>query len=327
MATAMGKGINLGATFEMDMNSRSADRIHALFSSYKAKGFHSVRIPVTWSVNAQGWSRLRDATFMAQLDDAIRYAVSIGLIVLINTHHEHWLYSSYTGTSEQNGVFWTLWKDIATRYKDIPQNKLVFQILNEPQGRFGAYKDGTDPQSKACKDLTKLINRTGYDGVRFVDKTRVVAFMPTNMGNCFQVPACYPTASDLPMPGDKYLMMTFHSYDPFTWCGQDGSDHQYASQAHPYTALRADIDKRTKMIADWKHKMPAELGAVMTEFGIGRRNTPDLNNALIREHLRYTAASMANAGCGVMLWVDNGWFKVMQEPTYIYGLADAMLGH
>lgn len=334
MARAMRRCINLGGTFEMKLRSRAPQRTHALLKSYKDKGFQSVRIPVTWDLTIQGASRLQDATFMQQLDGAINYAIAQGLIVLINCHHEHWWNEHYTGSKEQNDAFWAHWRALAAHYKDIPQDKLVFQILNEPQGKaFGASKDNVSPDSRDCIARTRLINKTGYDGVRFVDKTRVVAVMPNNMGNVWRLGPCFPTLETLVGPvNDDYLLVTSHSYDAFTFAGQDGSDREYTSQAHPYSALRADIDKRASMIAKWRSAMPANVGFVLTECGIGRRRTSDLNTGIVREYMRHTATSMLNIGAGVALWTDGGWFYTHDEPTatgyvrYVYGLVDAFLG-
>lgn len=336
MAQLMGRGVNLGQCFDNNQNSRSPTVVRPILDAIKKEGFQTVRIPVTWWPESKDRCMLDDSTFMSQLDNAIYYAISLNLIVLLNTHHEDWLNNGYTGAKEQNDKFWAHWRGIATRYKNIPQNKLIFQILNEPHGSsFGTQQLG-NCNDQRCLELTRLINKTGFDGVRYVDEDRIVAVMPNNLGNCYRCNPVYESKNMLPGYGnDKYLMFTCHTYDTFNFCGQDGNVNMYTSTSDPVGTLHKEVDARLQMVKDWQNKMggPDVIGVAFTEYGIGRTKTENLNNYLVREHFKYTAMRARALGFGIIVWSDCGWFKLYDLVTvngkttvnWIYGLKDAIL--
>ena len=67
--------------------------------------------------------------------------------------------------------------------------------------------------------MQKAIRGTGGDNV-----TRVIAVAPNGQGNQSMLDKVYPGPADLPGGGqDPYLMVTVHTYDPWNFCGQDGT--------------------------------------------------------------------------------------------------------
>lgn len=325
----MQRGINIGQCFEARQNSREPTHVRALLKSFKDAGFDSVRIPVTWWGSDHKTCNLNDTTFMSQLDNAIHYAVSLGLVVVINTHHEKWIDEEYEGLQWQNDIFWAHWKKLAERYKSIPQDKLILQVKNEPKIIFGSSAHETNPDDPNRLELTRLLNKTGYDGVRSVDKTRIIAIMPNNMANIYRCSPNYPTKDSLPRNGnDPYLIMSCHSYDGWSLCGQTGSVNGMTSQK-----LRQDIDKRFDMVQAWQKKMDNGIGVLITECGIGRLKKSDLDHNIIREYYKETGRRAREAGFGVMIWCDgtNSWFTTYdynlntKRLTWIYGLKDAFI--
>lgn len=157
-------------------------------------------------------------------------------------------------------------------------------------------------------------------------------------GNIYRLGATYPNKTALPGAGnDQYLMVTAHSYNNFSYCGQDGSLAEYKSQPNPVAALRADIDARVTMVKNWHTQIggSAVVGFALTEMGIGRKNSSDLNNDLIREHIKYTCNKYRDNGYGVYIWTDGayGWFRLYNLSTvngvlsvnWIYSLKEAFL--
>lgn len=343
MAKLVGRSINLGQRFEATQNSRDPSKVRPILDAMKREGFQAVRIPITFWADTPETCQLNNATFMGQVDNAINYAVSIGLIVMINCHHEHWLYDTYTGTQEQNSMVWKHWKALAARYRHIPQNKLIFQTINEPQGKaFGSSAHGFDPNDPRRIELTRLINKCSYDGIRAFEKennlqpTRIVAVTVNNMGNCYKCNTVYPSAADLPGGGSsKYMVLTVHSYDDFRFCGQDGNVSFYTGSPNAVSELRNDIDKRLQMLTDWQQRIGTEIGIIISEYGVGRRTTSDLNHDLIREYFRYTARRAVERGFGTFAWTDSGtgssWFALFKQDsttgqvTWLYSLKDAIM--
>ena len=115
-AAAMGKGVNIGQTFETTQNERSLAAVSAKIDAYYAKGFRNVRIPITWTEPVGGDLLVgsatvgdvnRSSTRLAVIKQVVDYALGkSGLYVVINAHHETGL-----KTNSRAAVLESLWAD------------------------------------------------------------------------------------------------------------------------------------------------------------------------------------------------------------------------
>ena len=168
IVTRMGTGVNIGNTFDLNFRDTSPIAFKRIVDSYKNMGIQHLRIPVTWMdgyggdhlANDSGNVNFEHPRFK-ELQTNIDYAISEDMFVTVNTHHEHWLFDSYDGSDEINAVFNTLWTDIATHFKEYPQ-QLIFEVLNEPQGNFGEWGGSVTPSDARGIALTRQINEVGY---------------------------------------------------------------------------------------------------------------------------------------------------------------------
>src|SRR6266550_3368227 len=89
---AMQPSWNLGNTMDAIPDETSWGNplvTKALFDTLRANGFHSVRIPVTWSGHQLATAPYTiDPTFLSRLRQVIDWALSDGLYVEINVHHD-----------------------------------------------------------------------------------------------------------------------------------------------------------------------------------------------------------------------------------------------
>ncbi|KAG5186322.1 glycoside hydrolase superfamily [Tribonema minus] len=323
----IGIGVNLGQTFESKMNSRQPAQVRPWLLGIRQKGFGHVRIPVTWYPGNSHACQLNDALFMQCLDNSIEYAVKIGLAVILNTHHEDWIIDGYDGSDLYNVKFKKLWTQIATRYKRYPQNKLIFEVLNEPSGKFGKPDESAD--SSECIALTRLINLVGLEAIRAVDSTRIVLVQPNAMGNVWSVPKVYPSKDTLPGSGaDKYLGVQFHTYDHYKFCLQAGSNEYYKS----LNELRADIQKRVEMIKKWHVTIGGNdvVALHLGEFGVGRLDQRQRDADIVKAYYRLTSLLYRQKGICVTAWSDGGWFNVASLDSrgtvqFPFGLADMVI--
>lgn len=331
IAAAMGKGINMGSTYECDSQSRDSWRTGRLLRRWRAAGFANVRIPVTWyGKSATGPSKLSDAKFMSQLNWTVDEAIRLGFVVSINAHFEDWLFDAFDDSEAMRGKFWKLWKDIAVAFARIPADKLVLELLNEPHGVFGDYNGGAKPDDPRALALTRTIYKVGRDGVRSASKTRIVAVSTNAMGNVGQLWDVYPTAAQLPGGGDDdRLLMHVHSYDPWMVCGQDGNLSRYSSAPDPYGAFKKDLDAVVAAMKSWRAAVgvPVHLG----EYGIGRMKAEERDHDLVRYYYRRLTSLARAEGFPCTVWCDstNGWFCLtgikgegVDEP---FGLVKAVL--
>lgn len=226
---SMKTGFNLGNTFEYSLQNTDPSTIFPIIDLYKNAGMKHIRIPVTWMdgfagntlADNEGNINFSHPRFL-QLKTVIDYAIAKNMFVIINAHHEYWLYNQYDGSEVYNEAFSNLWKGIATHFKTYP-HLLIFEVLNEPQGVFGDWSGGIHPLDANALALTRQINKIGYDAIRAtggLNQHRVVMASTNAMGNHFQLDDVYPNLESLPGNGlDQYLAFQVHTYDPWEFCG------------------------------------------------------------------------------------------------------------
>lgn len=309
---AMGTGFNLGNTFDLKIRPTETAEIEKVLRLYKTAGMGHVRIPVTWMDGFDG-DHLADNAGnikashprLQQLDAAIDKALGMGYVVVINTHHEHWLKKPYDGSEKFNKPFANLWKQIATRYAKKSPN-LVFEVLNEPEGAMGDWSGAVKPFDPKAIAYTRQINEIGYKSIRSTggaNSTRVVMVSPNGQGNHSMLDEIYPTSSLLPGGGkDRHLVATVHTYDPWDFCGQDGR-----MEAKPTMDSVAQTIKNTATHA-------AKLGIAVNygEFGVGRRErTNERDSDIVRGYYRTVRKTTLALGMSNTAWDDAGWFGLV----------------
>mmetsp|Transcript_10332 Transcript_10332/g.32757 ORF Transcript_10332/g.32757 Transcript_10332/m.32757 type:complete len:499 (+) Transcript_10332:126-1622(+) len=314
---AMGVGINFGQRFDHKANSYWANDYKAYIDSFAAAGFKHVRIPVTWGDHM--WARGEQVNRMT---DAVKHALSKGLWVMINTHHEFWLKDNYEGDQWLNDKFWKLWTDIATHFKDF-SSKLVFEVLNEPEHKFGdhpaKFRKFDDPWGI---QLTRKINKLGYDAIRKISPKRVVFISPNAQGNVWVLRNVYGGKHDLPDGGtDKYLGVTIHTYDPSTCClpfSDNGKCYEQKGQGKLPAVPWDDLQQWSKSTG-----IPIHLG----EYGIGRRHGREFRGHQIVKDYYWAATSEAlKRGWSPCVWEDGGDFQLADGPyNWVYGLKDVII--
>lgn len=315
---AMGPGFNLGNTFDNGGNPTSITSIKSIIDIYAAAGMKHVRIPVSWIQSVNG-STLANTTTgkvdfthsrFLELKAAIDYALGKGLYVVINSHHEHWLKDNYDGSATFNNKFSALWTDIATYYKSY-SNKLIFDILNEPEGTMGQWgaKAGFSfplPTNAAAISLTRQINKVGYDAIRATggaNLTRIIMVEPNGQGNQGQIDDVYPTKAELPGLGnDKYLVIQVHTYDPWAFCGETGTDSAYPGASSVATGINK-VALHSALIG-----VPINYG----EFGVGRTSAAR-NTAIVYEYYRTVKVACLANNMSFSVWDDRGWFALISS--------------
>lgn len=334
---AMGVGINLGNTFDYPVHPTDAASAKAQVSRYAEAGFTNVRIPATWNdlfpesmIDGDGRIRVDNARFLG-FEAAVDHALDLGLYVIINMHHEKWLKHHFAGADTQEGrLFVAAWESIAAHFAD-RSHRLMFEVINEPEGTQGDWVGEVHPRDPAALALTRELNQLGYDAIRGVpgNEKRIVLVAPNAMGNQGLIADVYPDPSSLPGEGrDAYLMATLHTYDPWTFCGQDGSHDVYLSQADPAGAMQRDIDGMVAAIAAWAETMP--VGVHWGEYGIGRHDQTQRDHDLTRLYYRHLTRRLQSHGWGTSVWDDRGWFAVSsngatEAERWPFGIKDALL--
>ena len=245
----IGRGINLGNALEAPNEGEWGIRLEAeYFGEAKEAGFDSVRIPIRWSSHAATEAPFAiDPEFFERVDWAIDQAISRELTAIINFHHYEALYED---PAAEHDRFLALWEQVAQRYRDRPE-PLIFEVLNEPHGNLGAEQwNALIPEALGVirasnPERTVIVGPAEWNGIRGLD------------------------ALELP-EGDRRLIVTVHSYDPFPFTHQgaewvDDSDRWLGTRWTGTTEERAAITDRFDRAAAWgrQHDRPLFLG----EFG------------------------------------------------------------
>jgi len=314
----MGRGINLGNVYDYDSgNDDSFEASSTIIDLFADRGFRNVRIPVTWGDAFNASSKLT-----AVVTDVVQYALSKGLYVVLNTHHERWLKDQYNNSAYYNDRFTALWTGIATHFANASK-RLIFEILNEPDGAMGGWgPEDANPYENASLALTRAANEVGYWAVRNVSQERIILLMPNGMGNQDLVRHVYPTRSSLPGQGsDPYLGVTVHTYDPWEFCGETGQNSQFSSAF----AMQNFMRKVYEGLADWFYdvQIPLHIG----EYGLGRIGnfTEQRDTDMARTYYKYVTNVFALNGWPSTVWGDQGWFGIVSNFTFVNGLAGAVL--
>jgi endoglucanase len=216
VVAAMQPSTNIGNTLDAipDETSWGNPAItKALFDTLKAQGFHSVRIPVTWSNHQSTTAPYTiDATFLARVKQVVDWAIADGLYVDLNVHHDSWQWLAAMPTDHDNVLarFNATWTQIATEFKDAP-SKLLFESVNEP-----SFTDVTDAQKITLLDELNTSFHSVVRGTGGRNATRML-ILPTV--------GCTPSqsfmdalAATMASFNDTNLIATVHFYSfwPFS---------------------------------------------------------------------------------------------------------------
>lgn len=319
---AMGTGFNLGNTFDNGINATSITSIKSIIDLYVAAGMKHVRIPVSWAQSVGGTTLANTSTGKVdfthtrflELKAAIDYALSKNLYVVLNTHHEHWLKDYYDGSATYNNKFAAIWTDIATYFKSYSK-KLIFDVLNEPEGTMGQWGAEAGfsfpiPTTSTAISLTRQINKVGYDAIRATgggNTTRIIMVEPNGQGNQGMIDEVYPTKAELPGLGnDKYLAIQVHTYDPWSFCGETGADSAYPGATSVVAAV-TKVATHSALIG-----VPINYG----EFGVGRTSAAR-NTTVVYEYYNVMRKAMIANNMSATVWDDRGWFGLISSTDKI----------
>lgn len=268
----------------------------------KEGGFDFVRIVLQSFGHMDAQNRL-DPQWLDTLDTLVKAATAEKLTVILDEHDFDLCSIDPVRCEPKLTAFW---QQIGERYRTAPDT-VLFELLNEPHGKLDAATwNGL---------LTRLI-----PVVRATNPGRTLVIGPTRWNNLGELPNLV-----LP-PGDRNIVVTFHSYEPFHFTHQGAP---WVSEATdwkdvPFTAadvaqMKSDYDT----VANWSktNDRPILLG----EFGAyDRSGTPIADRA----HYTGTARREAEAhGFAWAFWQFDGDFIVfdIDRDTWVTPIHDALV--
>ncbi|WP_328869275.1 cellulase family glycosylhydrolase [Streptomyces sp. NBC_00287] len=158
---AMQPGWNMGNTYDAIPDETSWGNppvTQALLKKVKSQGFKSIRLPVTWGIH-QGPAPAYtiDAAWMAKVKQVVDWAQAEGLYVLLNMHHDSWMWVNQLSTDHDTVLarYNAIWTQIAATFRDT-SSRVVFESVNEPT--FSG-TSGDDENYRLLKELNSEFHR------------------------------------------------------------------------------------------------------------------------------------------------------------------------
>ena len=231
------------------------------FKMIKEAGFSSVRINLHPFSNMDSEYKI-NPNWLETLDWAVKNAVEADLMVILDMHEYNAMAADPVAKKD---MFLSVWKQLAPRYKDQPQN-VIFEILNEPN-------------RKLTPELWNSFMIDAIDIIRATNPNRTLIIGPANWNGI-------ETLNTLLLPeNDRNIIVTVHFYHPmkFTHQGASWSKENAKLSGITWEGTKEEkelIDSRLKVAAEWSkaHNRPIFLG----EFG-------SYDKAPMESRARYTA--------------------------------------
>lgn len=234
MNARLGRGINLGNCLEGPNEGSWGCTIEQRYmDSIKSAGFQSVRIPVRWSNKTMQGAI--DPSFKSRVLEVVQWANAAGLVAIVDIHHfdELTKKESPYDLESQKLLFYSIWNEVSTLLKDIPDNMLVLELLNEPTDRVTP-----DIHNELVANVIPMIRQT--------NPTRTLMVGLTSFGK-------WNGAKDLRIPdNENNIIMTFHYYDPmgFTHQGTNFGTAYPLGVGWGSNQEKVDMGKFFKRVAD-----------------------------------------------------------------------------
>lgn len=258
---ALGRGINLGNLLDAPYEGAWGVQMKPEdFSRLASRGFQSVRIPIRWDGRGDsadhGFDRaLRtppytvEERFFRRVDSAVAWARRSRLPLVLNDHHHDSLFAHY---EREVPRFLAIWKQVAERYKDLPEDSVAFEVLNEPVGQV-------------TPERWNVLLDTALKVIRKSNPTRPVLIGTANWGGPDQL-------GNLVLPADTSLILSVHDYEPKAFVYQGAS---WISPRLPTGVAwgsywdRRDARLKVEAIARFaaEHDLPVNIGEFGTTYG------------------------------------------------------------
>ncbi len=290
----VGACMNIGNTLEPPRESAwggqpvTADD----FARIKKAGFQTIRLPVRWHNKSSATPpHAIDPVWMDRVAAAVDQALAAGLNVILNSHHFDPIHDDPAGVSRWHGA---VWEQISARFVGYPENKLWFELENEPHKKFD--------NSNLLQTLAPA-----YQAVRSRHPTRPVIYGGGNWSGI-------DSLATLPLPEDANVYPTFHYYEPFDYTHQ-GADwvepappkpgRRYGTQADA-ARLKADLAKiETYAARTGKVPFMGETGAYDLHSPTGERAA----------YARAVHDAFAPTGMGMCLWGYANTFPIWDRKS------------
>ena len=252
--TSWGNGWNLGNTFDaktdgskenLGLSTETSWRMprttEEMIKAVAAKGFKTIRIPVSYHNHIKDSSCTIDEKWLERIKTIVDWSLASGMNAIINIHHDNMsdaqMKANYgfcvpensASLKEQSIEYITaVWKQVATYFKDYG-DMLVFEVLNEPRAVGTKYEwsepSGYSSKVAAANKIIMEYEKAALDAIRSTGGNNASRFV--------MIPpyaAAPHMLSGWSLPEDSAsgkLIVSLHAYTPYDFCM--GNDDKFTS--------------------------------------------------------------------------------------------------
>lgn len=311
-----GRNASLGTGTETNWGMPQTTQ--AMIAGIKAKGFSSIRIPISWHDHIDSKYTI-DASWMNRVKTVVDWAIAEGLYVIINVHHDnitpayctdkcHLGYSPASSCiSESKRYLYNVWCQIALAFNNGYNERLIFETINEPRLPGDTHEWNWEASCSTCQDAAKCVNElnqlcleairesSGNNAKRLVMVPAYVAAPGSALNSAFKMP------SD--SAGSGRLALSVHMYSPYDFAMKDPGDTTFTS------AHKGDLDYwfgqlNTNFVAKG---IPVVIG----EMGATNKKNDDQRKAWFEYYL----GIVKECHMAALLW-DNGKWEVPASGSF-----------
>lgn len=263
----------------------------AMIDALKAKGFKTVRIPVTWNKHMGGAPNYTvDGAWMDRVETIANYVLRDSMYAIINTHHDEWVTltaSNQAAVAERIGKLWT---QIANRFKDY-SDYLVFETFNEPRQSVNEWNGGT-PEARA---ILNAYHQTAVNAIRATGGNNATRFIMICGHAATPTTECV-SGIVIPNNNDPRCIVSLHTYYPQEFSfPENSSAASWGSSTDQANVIR-ELDRE-------KNDVSTKGGgtAVIGEWASAHKNNLSARVA----HAEFYAREARSRGM-LPVWWDNG---------------------
>ena len=292
----------------------------ATFDGVKAKGFGSVRIPISWlKMIGPAPDYKIDETWINRVYEVVGYAHNAGLKVIINMHHDenHGVSNTYQWQDVKNAAnnaelnkqikekIKGAWTNIANKFKDCGDDWLMMEGFNEiNDGGWGWSEDFKKNPQKQCNILNEW-NQVFVDAVRATGGNNATRWLgvPSYCAN-----PDFTKYMTIPNDAAKKVAVAVHFYDPSDYTI---GETQYSDWGHTGAvgkkASGGDEDHVKEVFGKLNNTYIANgIPVYIGEFGCSMRAQSDARAwAFYKYYMEYVVKAAKTYSLPCFLW-DNG---------------------
>ena len=225
-ATAWNDAQNFGLGTETGWGQ--PETTQEMIKGLKNLGIKTIRIPISWHNHISKVSDYTiDSEWMYRVKQIVDWAYDEGMYVIINIHHDNaskgkfsagkGFYPTEECKDESLKFITRVWEQVSETFKNYDE-KLVFEILNEPRLQGDEHEWGYNSGCSTCKDAMNSLNEFNQNAL---DTIR--ASGGNNANRLVMIPSIaaspdHAFSSDFKMPTDSAenaLALSVHMYTPY----------------------------------------------------------------------------------------------------------------